>query len=357
MKYDIKQKTKNLGDLNAQIFNKTLSMFEWENLPIPKRELEKQLQMNGYTFIFEHESNFYCSSGALCGELDEYNNPTQIHISIPYLKLNKTFDLSDGVLILNDDLKTGLTPILNHYNSLLIENEINLTLLGLASRSQLLLTAGDNKTKTQAELFLKRLIDGELSVIAENPVFDGVRALNLATNSNNFTSLIEYHQYLKGSLFHEIGLNANIVMKRERLTSGEVGANDELLYPFLYNMLENRLNACKDLQEKFNLTVSVDFGSIWKSKAIENVDNVVSHETPNEPPHEPTDEPPHEPTDEPPHEPTGQPQTEKTGEPTDEPTGEPKTAQSEKELILEMLKDGSLSDDEVEILKGMLNES
>ena len=357
MKYDIKQKTKNLGDLNAQIFNKTLSMFEWENLPIPKRELEKQLQMNGYTFIFKHESNFYCSSGALCGELDEYNNPTQIHISIPYLKLNKTFDLSDGVLILNDDLKTGLTPILNHYNSLLIENEINLTLLGLASRSQLLLTAGDNKTKTQAELFLKRLIDGELSVIAENPVFDGVRALNLATNSNNFTSLIEYHQYLKGSLFHEIGLNANIVMKRERLTSGEVGANDELLYPFLYNMLENRLNACKDLQEKFNLTVSVDFGSIWKSKAIENVDNVVSHETPNEPPHEPTDEPPHEPTDEPPHEPTGQPQTEKTGEPTDEPTGEPKTAQSEKELILEMLKDESLSDDEVEILKGMLNES
>ena len=357
MKYDIKQKTKNLGDLNAQIFNKTLSMFEWENLPIPKRELEKQLQMIGYTFIFQHESNFYCSAGALCGELDEYNNPTQIHISIPYLKINKTFDLSDGVLIFNDDLKTGLTPILNHYNSLLIENEINLTLLGFASRSQLLLTAGDNKTKTQAELFLKKLIDGELSVIAENPVFDGVKTLNLASNTTNFTSLIEYHQYLKGSLFHEIGLNANIVMKRERLTSGEVGANDELLYPFLYNMLENRLNACKDLQDKFNLTVSVDFGSIWKSKAIENVDNIVSRETDNETPNEPTHETPNEPTDEPTHEPTDEPTDEPTGQPQAEKTGGQTDGRSEKELILEMMKDESLSSDEVEILKDMLNES
>ena len=184
-----------------------------------------------------------------------------------------------------------------------------------------------------------------MSVIAENPVFDGVKALNLTSNTTSFTSLIEYHQYLKGSLFHEIGLNASIVMKRERLTSGEVGANDELLYPFLYNMLENRLNACKDLQDKFNLTVSVDFGSIWKSKAIENVDNIVSRETDNETSNEPTQEPTNEPKDDP----TWQPQTEKID-------GQ-KTAQSEKTLILEMLQDESLSDDEIEILKGMLNES
>ena len=215
---------------------------------------------------------------------------------------------------------------------MIVENDINLSMLGLSSRSQILLTASDSKSKASAELFLKRLTDGELSVIGENPIFDGVKALSLNTNStNNFNSLIEFNQYLKGSLYNEVGIQANTVMKRERVNSEEVNANNDLLFPFIYNMLENRLTAIKQLNEKYSLTVAVDFGSIWKVKAIEKVDNIVndvSRGTDNEPSNEPNNEP----------------STDSTKERIDDYLTE--TTLAEIEQAKEMLADETLSEDD-----------
>ena len=314
MKYVVNSKVENLATLNRQMLVKTLSMFEWENLPdtIPKKELERQLQTNGYSFITEVEGELYAFTGGLGGEIDVYGNPTEITINNVALNFNKTLSLKDdGVLICNDDLMIGLLPVFNRYNSMIVENDINLSMLGLSTRSQILLTASDTKSKASAELFLKRLTDGELSVIGENPIFDGVKALSLNTNStNNFNSLIEYNQYLKGSLYNEVGIQANTVMKRERVNSEEVNANNDLLFPFIYNMLENRLTAIKQLNEKYALTVEVDFGSIWKVKAIEKVDNIVSRGTDNEPNNEPSNEPSNEPNNEPSNEPNNEPNNE-----------------------------------------------
>ena len=314
MKYVVNSKTENLAMLNRQMLVKTLSMFEWENLPptIPKKELERQLQTMGYSFITEINGKLYAFTGGLGGEIDEYGNPTEITINNVALNFNKTLSLKDdGVLICNDDLMIGLLPVFNRYNSMIVENDINLSMLGLSSRSQILLTASDTKSKASAELFLKRLTDGELSVIGENPIFDGVKALSLNTNStNNFNSLIEFNQYLKGSLYNEVGIQANTVMKRERVNSEEVNANNDLLFPFIYNMLENRLTAIKAINEKYSENIAVDFGSIWKVKAIEKVDNIVSRETDNEPSNEPLNEPLNEPNNEPSNEPNNEPSNE-----------------------------------------------
>ena len=321
MIYNVSAKEKNLAMLNRQMLVKTLSMFEWENLPptIPKRELERQLQTIGYSFITEINGELYALTGGLGGETDEYGNPTEIIINNVALNFNETLSLKDdGVLIYNDDLMIGLLPVFTRYNSMIVENDINLSMLGLSTRSQILLTASDSKSKASAELFLKRLTDGELSVIGENPIFDGVKALNLNANStNNFNSLIEFNQYLKGSLYNEVGIQANTVMKRERVNSDEVNANNDLLFPFIYNMLENRLTAIKAINEKYSKNIAVDFGSIWKVKAIEKVDNIVndvSRGTDNEPSNEPSQEPINEPLNEPNNEPINEPNNEPSNE-------------------------------------------
>ena len=241
------------------------------------------------------------------------------------MDFNETLSLKDdGVLICNDDLMLGLMPVFTRYNTMIMENDINLSMLGYSSRSQILLTASDNKSKASAELFIKKLINGDLSVIGENPIFDGVKALNLNTNgSSNFNSLIEFNQYLKGSLYNEVGIQANTVMKRERVNSEEVNANNDLLFPFIYNMLENRLTAIKLINEKYSENIAVDFGSIWKVKAIEKVDNIVSRETDNEPNNEPLNEPSQEPIIEPSQEPIIEPSQEPQNEPNNEPINEP----------------------------------
>ena len=104
--HDFKNKRRNITQLNDYMLNKTLSMFEYENLPdsIPYREMEKQLQMGGYTFITEVKGELYALQGGLGGLPDAYGQPTKIIISNPYLNFYEQLDIEeDGVLIRNDD--------------------------------------------------------------------------------------------------------------------------------------------------------------------------------------------------------------------------------------------------------------
>lgn len=279
--YDFKNKAKNLKQNNDYLLAKTLSMFEWEGLPdtLPSKELEKLLQVNGFAFITEVKGEIYAFTGGLGGLQDVYGNPTKIIVNNVALGFNATLDLKeDGVLICNDDFKMGMMPLFNKYNTMLIENDINLMLHGYNSRLQTFISAGDDKTKESAELFLDQLIKGELGVIGESALFDGIKAHSANSNSNSITSLVEFHQYLKGSLFNEIGLSSNFNMKRERLTEGEVEAVEDTLYPFVDGMMKNRQLALIEINAKYGLEINIDYGSVWFKKNKELVNNIVETE-------------------------------------------------------------------------------
>jgi len=303
--YDFKNKQANVLQNNRYMFAKTLSMFEYMGLPetIPYRELEKLLQNNGYAFITEVEGELYAFGGGLGGEQDVYGNPSQITINNVALKFNKTLDIKkDGVLIHNDDSLIGLLPLFNKYNSMLTENDINMVLNGYSNRLQIMLSASDDKTKASADKYLENLINGELGVISSSPMFDGVKTHTTGNSQgSSITTLIEYQQYIKAGLFNEIGLDANFNMKRERLTSGEVDQGDDILYPFIDNMMKCRLTALEQINEKYGLEISIDYGSVWNKKNKEMVDGIVD-ETPDETPDQTPDETPDETLDETPDE-------------------------------------------------------
>lgn len=277
--YDFKNKQENIAQNNNYILAKTSSMFEYGGLPgtIPYRELERALQTKGYCFITEVEGDLYVFTGGLGGVPDVYGQPTEIIIANPALKLNKTFNLeTDGVFIRSDDAQMGLIPLLNKYNYMLVENDISMILHGYNSRVQSMISASDDKTKASAELYLENLINGELGVVGESALFDGVKSHNSGgSNSASVTQLIEFHQYTKASLFNELGLGANFNMKRERLTSGEVDQGDDILYPFIDNMMKCRIKGIEALNAKYSLDVVLDYGSVWNRKNKELVDDII----------------------------------------------------------------------------------
>ena len=272
--YNYKTKEHNIKKLNERMLSRTLSMFNYTNLPetIPVVELEKQLQTNGYTFITEVEGKLFAFEGGLGGEPDVYGKPTNITISSPALNFNKTLDIeTEGVLINNDDLQLGLIDLFNRYNTLLIENEITMFLNTYNTRIQTLISSGDDTTRESAELYLKKIIDGELGIIGENRLFEGLKVQNATMgNADITTQLIELNQYLRATLFNEVGLNANFNMKRERLNSSEVDMNIDNLYPFIDNMIANRKQGIDKINELFGENIGVEFGSIW-SKRNKNV--------------------------------------------------------------------------------------
>ena len=280
MTYDYKAKSKNVIIQNNYMLAKTVSMFEWENLPetIPYKELEKLLQVNGFAFITKVNGELYAFNGGLGGVPDVYGNPTEIVISNPALNFNKALDLKkDGVLIINDDFQLGLIPLFNRYNTFLIENDINMMMYGYNTRTQKLISASDDKTKQSAQLAVKKAIDGDIEVIGESVIFDGIKVHSGVNASGvSITNLTEFHQYIKASLYNEIGLSANFNMKRERLTAGEIEVGDDSNYPFVYNMLKCRVKAMERLNEMYDLEINVDFGSVWAKSSKEVIDDKIN---------------------------------------------------------------------------------
>jgi hypothetical protein len=255
------------------MLDRTLKMFEYEGLPdsIPAKELEQILQTKGYAYITEVNGDLYALWGGLGGEQDAYYKPTTITISNPWLNFTKSLDIEkDGVMMDNDDMKMGLTPLYDKYNTLLVENDITMVLNSYNNRIQTLISAGDDATQESAEEYLKKVRDGEMGIIAEQRIFEGVSVHNSASNiAANTMALTEFHQYLRATLLNEVGLDANFNMKRERLTAGEVSQNDEGLYPLITNMLYSRRKAISLINEKYGTNITVGFGSAWKNRNLD----------------------------------------------------------------------------------------
>ena len=133
------------------------------------------------------------------------------------------------------------------------------------------MAASDDNTRKSAELYLKRIEEGRLGVIAENKLLDGINIQSARANSSsNITNLIEMQQYLKASLYNELGLNANYNMKREAINSNESQLNDDMLTPLIDDMLRERQNALEKVNAMFGLDISVEFNSAWADNEEEH---------------------------------------------------------------------------------------
>ena len=295
--YDVKDKKNNLIMKNKYMLARTATMFDYEGLPdtIKETDLELLIQQNGYVFITEWENELLAFIGTINDEREK------IMINDVKLKINKEFAFDDGVFINNDVLRLGLLPLFTYYNSMLVENDISMYMNNINTRIQTLLSASDSNTIASAEQFLQKIENGDLGVIAENALFEGmkVNAVNLEKQAT--TSLIEHNQYLKASLYNEIGLDANYNMKRERLSQSEAEMNKDNLYPLVDNMLLERKNGVNELNEKYDLDVTVEFGSIWAKKELEKMlgtGEIASRGTLEKPLEEPLEKPLEEPIEE-----------------------------------------------------------
>jgi len=279
--YDYKDKDRNVQHMIAYMLNRTLKMFEYENLPetIPVAEFERLLQVNGFAFVTEVEGELYAFNGGLGGEPDVYGKPTQITIANPALRFNKTLDIAkDGVLVKNDHVGIGLIPLFARYSTILNENEITMILATISKRVSNLISVSDDNTAKSAELYLKKLVAGELGYIMENKLFDSLKSTQTNdSGSVRMADLIEFQQYMKASLFNEIGLNSNYNMKKERLITQEVEINSNSIFPLVDNMLDCRLEAVEKINKMYGTNISVRFGSSWKY-----IDELVSRQVKND---------------------------------------------------------------------------
>jgi hypothetical protein len=153
--------------------------------------------------------------------------------------------------------------MLQRYCSQLVENDITLNIADIMARAALNISTADDKTKASAEIYLQRLRNGDLAVLSEQAFIEGLQVREFSAAAQSLTSLIEYHQYIKASLFNELGLNSNYNMKRESINSNESQLNDDMLHPLIDDMLREREEGIKRVNEFFGLDIKVSFDSAW----------------------------------------------------------------------------------------------
>lgn len=271
--YDVKSKKVNEQFIFTMLLSKTLTMFKYANLPktLPVEIIEYTLQTNGMGFVFKYGDDLICLPVSLLyDEVDYYNRPIKGQIYFNDTKELKTINLNTGVVIKNDYMNQGLTPLYNKFSSLIADSELTLYIANIWKRASKVISASDDQTIQSAREYVKKIEDGDISIISTNPILN-----DLNINTDNVTSvsineLIQYDNYVKSILYNEIGLSFNKSLKKERLITSEVEQNNNSIYPFIDNMYSCRVKGVEEINTKFDLDISVDFNSSWSKNKTEN---------------------------------------------------------------------------------------
>lgn len=263
--YDYRDKSRNIALEIDRMINRSVMMFEWHGLPdsIPWEQLELILQTQGYAIVGMVNDRLYTCYGGLGGRPDAYNRPTLATVSIPYLDYAATWEIgTDCVIIRNDMMCQGLLPLYAKYATYGVETDITLTMELINMRAQSHIVASDDKAIKSAETYIDNLYDGKLGVIADSMMFDNVRIFD-RKNNDNLKRIQEIAQYIKGSLYNEIGLATNYNLKRERVSQAEVELNTDSLYPMVDNMYRMRLDGIDSVKALYDVDWECEYNSSW----------------------------------------------------------------------------------------------
>lgn len=162
---------------------------------------------------------------------------------------------------------TALYQYIERTAQLLADIDISTRTLLQTCRALIIITAKDEQTKTAAEIVLKKIYGGDISCIMLSNLLDSIAISYAPTAANAANLLKEYKeqaQFHLAQFFHAIGINSNYNLKRERLTTTEIDADEQALLVNIADMKYCREKGIKEFNAMFNGGASVTLGDEWK---------------------------------------------------------------------------------------------
>ena len=276
-----------------KFFIRTSQMFEYKNLPetLPQREIELIIQFCRVAVFTKKNDNLFVFYGGLGGQPNEYYQPTQAIVSNPYLKFSDVLKLSDyikedadAVIIWNDSAHLGMYPIFSLYAELLAECDLSTKYALVNKRFMNVLTADDDNTKESIKSMFEDVENGTgYGIIVTKTFMDesSIDKVDMGFHQNmDLKEINETKQYILGSFYNDIGLNANYNMKRESINESEADLNEDALLPMIDDMLRCRKIGVEQINKLFGTNIEVELSSSWKKlrKEIETKQELLDAE-------------------------------------------------------------------------------
>ena len=232
-----------------------LNMFQWDNLPegIETRHIEKPLIENGYAFFYnDPDYGYVCLSCTITG-FNIYNEPTRVQINNQII--HRSMNIDEGVLILNNDLRTGLYPIIVNYASRLTEIETSINTNIFQQKFPFIVECSKDNEYSVRQM-LKNIHENEPYILVKKKL--DLMDIKIDDLSVPYVAdkLLEDRKKIENELLTLFGLN-NVIDKKERLIVDEANANNDYINRNVDLLYKNRKQACDEINKKFGLNINV----------------------------------------------------------------------------------------------------
>lgn len=250
---------------------KVLEIFHYSglDLTLPKRILESRVTQEGFTIVYEHDGNLYCTSTEPSGKEDVYGECHEVHFT--HSNKGESIDMTrtigvDAVMVRNDASRIGLENLLERFA--IFEARADLSLLNSFTDLSVtrIIHAKDEGAYASAMEYEQQIRDGVPAVIQAKE-FDELKGINVYTTPapNNLASqVIELIQYISSRHYSELGIVLNNNMKSQYVNEAEMSKSTGM--PLIYNMLACRQEAVDEINALFGRDIKVSLSEEWNDE-------------------------------------------------------------------------------------------
>lgn len=235
------------------------ALFKWEGLPngINEKWIENYLYSEGGCIFFKDEKlGYIVTKYSTSDKLNLYNEPTKVNAYATDYITTEHENNVDCVIIRNNDESIPTFPTIQIYAHDLTNIKRTIDVNIEAQKMPYIIHCTDKQRLTFKNLMNQRK-DNE-------PVIYADKSLDLSDMKIITTPapiVFDKLQTQKLNVWNEcltaLGINNANTEKRERLITNEVDANNEVIEICSDVMLKAREEACKKINEMFNLNISV----------------------------------------------------------------------------------------------------
>ena len=245
------------GDYYKRLRLLALSIFEWENLPdsMSARFLENCLYWYGKAAIVNDDTlgiiNLKCTPSEA---LNIYGDAIEYHCySTGY---DNTFPLDDMVYVRNNLEAAPTDATIQLFAQRLYEAERTIEVNVKAQKTPVIILCDEKQRLTMKNVYQK--FDGNEPVIFGKKGLDLDDIKVLRTDAPFVADkLEEYKRNVWSEALSFLGINNIMTEKKERLVTGEVDANNELIDLSAQTMLLTRQLACEQYNKLWGGNISV----------------------------------------------------------------------------------------------------
>ena len=256
----------------ALLTDKAISLFDWEGLPFPQRELELRAQMHpqGYIGVVKHLNELIVANGSGVG-ITNYPDEWLTYVWANALHSGINNIGKDCAILRNNSLMISTGATVDHYARLLAHATLTLQAALINCRATGYSTAKDDVTAKRIKKFYEALEEGRTEVILiedDLNIIEGSKPIEFISDhlSGRGDTILDIWQVLQNILkdyYTTIGISKP-TDKRERLITDEI-AQEQPLFKFnVEDMLDCRKQFAEELNRIFGLSVSVDVAESLK---------------------------------------------------------------------------------------------